>query len=163
MKIYIYGLYDPIELDSIRYVGQTSNLKNRLVCHTSGNCPLTKQWVESVEKMGRPVCLKILEETDALNARAREGFWISQCPKAMNIDRGPDCIEFRVSPIIPMRDMQVLYARWAVDRFDGNKRAAALALGVGRQTLYNILERDGIVEPGADTPQTAEAIAPNVV
>lgn len=42
--------------------------------------------------------------------------------------------------IIPLRELETRYARWVVERVDGNKRRAAALLGIGRRTLYRKLE-----------------------
>ena len=142
MQIFVYGLYDPIEPNRIRYVGQTADLVSRIDQHCKARDPLTRDWVIETRKLGRPIAHKILEATDPLNGTAAERRWISSFSELdlLNVklpDR--DCCEFKVSPIVPLREMQLLYVRWAVDRFNGNKQAAARALGIGRQTLYNML------------------------
>ncbi len=39
-------------------------------------------------------------------------------------------------------DLKKRYVRYALERFDGNKRRTAAALGIGRRTLYRYLEPD---------------------
>lgn len=49
--------------------------------------------------------------------------------------------EFKINPILTLQEMKLRYVQWVVARFAGNKKAAADALGVKRQTVHNILKR----------------------
>lgn len=51
--------------------------------------------------------------------------------------------EFRIFPVVTLDEMKLRYVRWAVAHFGGNKKAAADALGLTRQTIHNILKRAG--------------------
>lgn len=43
--------------------------------------------------------------------------------------------------VLPMLELQVLYARAVVEALDGNKSRAARALGISRRALYRWLAR----------------------
>lgn len=49
--------------------------------------------------------------------------------------------EFRINPILTLDEMRVRYVQWVVKRFSGNKKAAADALGVKRQTVHRLLKK----------------------
>jgi DNA-binding NtrC family response regulator len=44
------------------------------------------------------------------------------------------------SPLVPLRDLEDAYLRWAADRCDGNRSEAARLLGIGRNTLARHLK-----------------------
>jgi len=54
---------------------------------------------------------------------------------------GPTTDEFRINPILTLEQLKIRYVQWVVARFAGNKKAAADALGVKRQTVHNILKK----------------------
>ena len=41
-----------------------------------------------------------------------------------------------------MEEIKLRYARYVLDRVDGNKRRAAALLGVGRRSLYRWIDQD---------------------
>jgi predicted GIY-YIG superfamily endonuclease len=81
MKIYIYGLFCPVE-KTIKYVGKSKNLKKRYQQHIR---KLDKQftpkrkWLESLfEKKLLPI-LKILDESEnEIDARKLEQFYCNE-------------------------------------------------------------------------------------
>ncbi len=42
--------------------------------------------------------------------------------------------------VLPLREVERRYVRWAAERFDGDRRALARALGISERTLYRRLE-----------------------
>lgn len=143
--MFVYALFDPRKPDVVSYVGLTENLAQRIGSHQAIRNQNTRDWIRELSKDGVPVGFKVLEETDDLNGISRERHWIAHFsasnPAIIN-KRCPSNLpfEFRVSPITTLRDMEGKYIRWTVDYFGGNKLAAAKALGIGRQTLYNKLK-----------------------
>jgi len=95
--VYIYGLEDPTT-DEIRYVGKTTNLKNRYYQHVS-NCDDVnhhkKNWIQGLKNKGLKPKLIILEKTDEKRWEKREKYWIKTlldigCPLT-NISAGGAC------------------------------------------------------------------------
>lgn len=141
MKIYIYALTDPREPLVVRYVGQSSNLGNRFATHYRGGDPQTKAWVKDIIRQGFAPTISLLEETDDFNATNCERKWINHYRETvLNIKaESVKDFEFRVSPIISLREMEIRYIQWALNYCHGNKLEASRLLGIGRQTLYNKL------------------------
>lgn len=139
-KVTIYGLYDPISPDTIKYVGQSSFPDQRLKQHQSKKDGATKAWVSELQKLGRPVCMRVLEVTDHRNALIRESAWIDDCPECINRKALADTIEFRTMPQMTLKELEQRYIQWTLEQCQGNKQKAAKSLGLGRQTLYNKLE-----------------------
>ena len=44
------------------------------------------------------------------------------------------------SPLVPLRDLEDAYLRWALERGDGNRSEASRILGIGRNTLSRHLK-----------------------
>jgi len=153
-KIFIYGLYDPIVPSCVRYVGQTENLENRFAQHQAGGDRATRAWVETVRQQGRPIGFKILETVTVEKAGERETYWISQFPDSTLLNRSKSGSNRKPFPpagyidgVIPMREVLGQYAKWAIGQYPGNKKAAANALQISRQTLYNLVrEADKITQ-----------------
>jgi len=143
MKIYIYGLYDPIAPERVRYVGATADFTTRLAKHVKGRDVITRPLFDELQKLGRPICGRILEVTDELNKSSAESRWICSFSELDLLNRRVDdsSFDFRISPIVTLADMQLKYVTWTLEHFKGNKLATSRALGIGRQTLYNILRK----------------------
>jgi len=143
MKIYIYGLINPLDPETVRYVGRTEDLGEAVASHAKGKFEATAAWAKEACTAGSGISAKILEtKEDETGAEQCEAAWISRYPVGQLLNKPPvDGSEFRITPIIPLKQMQARYIRWAIERFGGNKQAAADALGIRRQTLYNILKR----------------------
>lgn len=76
--IYIYTLKDP-ESNNIRYVGKTTNPKNRLNAHitrSKNNKYHSARWVKSLLNKGLKPILEVIEECADDNWQEREKFWI---------------------------------------------------------------------------------------
>ncbi|MGY6587549.1 MAG: sigma-54-dependent transcriptional regulator [Wenzhouxiangella sp.] len=57
--------------------------------------------------------------------------------------------ELLAGDVLPsMEEIKLRYARYVLDRVDGNKRRAAALLGVGRRSLYRWIDQDQEQEPG---------------
>ncbi len=143
MKIYIYALYDPVEPERVRYVGATSQYEHRMRQHVKGRDNITRPLFDELTKHGRPICHRILEVTDDLNKASAEARWTCSFSELDLLNRRVADVgfDFRISPIISLADMQLKYVTWTLEHFKGNKLATSRALGIGRQTLYNILRR----------------------
>jgi len=76
--VYIYGLEDPT-IDEIRYVGKTTNLKNRLYdhIHTQDVNKHKKSWIASLIEIGAKPKMIILEKTNETEWEEREKYWIA--------------------------------------------------------------------------------------
>lgn len=79
MKCVIYTLSDP-RTEVVRYVGQSTRIKNRYAVHVS---PFTKDdksrrraWIVDLLSEGLKPVLSIAEECDLSELNAREEFWI---------------------------------------------------------------------------------------
>ncbi len=76
--IYIYSLKDPIS-NEIRYIGKTTNIKNRLNAHltrSKNNKYHSARWVKSLLNKGQRPILEVVEECTEDNWKEREIFWI---------------------------------------------------------------------------------------
>ena len=86
--IYIYGLYST-EDGVVRYVGKTTNPKNRLPEHRreakENNDRPKNIWMRDVWERGFDVKLKILEETDIYHWADSESAWISKLMTTNNL------------------------------------------------------------------------------
>lgn len=77
MKIYIYVLKDPIN-NTVRYIGQTNNLTQRLHRHLN-NAKSNKDrrhisnWIRSLTL--NPI-MEVIEECESFNKNEREQYWI---------------------------------------------------------------------------------------
>lgn len=63
-------------------------------------------------------------------------------PESLNLGapgRVPDGERFSIG-LVPLADVEQAYARWALEQHDGNKRATASTLRIGRNTLQRKLE-----------------------
>ena len=49
-----------------------------------------------------------------------------------------------VSPVIPLRDVEIFEIRKALTRHGGNREATAKALGIGERTLYRKIRSYGL-------------------
>ena len=97
-KIYIYELIDPIT-DETRYIGKTSNLKNRLYGHifrTKTNIVFCykENWIRSLLKQNLKPIMNIIDEVDESESNFWERFYISlykswNC-KLTNLTNGGD-------------------------------------------------------------------------
>lgn len=77
--IYIYTLKDPISND-IRYIGKTTNPKDRLNAHitrSKNNKYHSARWVKSVLNKGLRPVLEVIEECTENNWVEREKHWIA--------------------------------------------------------------------------------------
>ncbi len=96
-KIYIYGLYDPID-QIIKYVGWTHNPKYRLTSHIyEANNPEKvtnphthkNAWIRKILYDGRKPGMYILEENIFENRDEREKYWIKRYGRE-NLTNGTD-------------------------------------------------------------------------
>ena len=78
--VYIYGLYDPRDLDYIRYVGKSVDPKRRFNTHISNrNISFNEKsiWIKNLMEIENIIPeYKILEITNSENWQDREKFWI---------------------------------------------------------------------------------------
>lgn len=80
--VFIYTLSDP-KTGLVRYVGKTTNLKQRLFDHTCNYKDPTKRvnhrfcWINSLKKEGLMPVMEVLEETTIELWQEAETFWIS--------------------------------------------------------------------------------------
>lgn len=63
MKAYVYCLCDP-DTDEVRYVGSSTNPRQRLRQHSNPNSPhpVLYKWIAEVRSSGKDVVLKIVQE-----------------------------------------------------------------------------------------------------
>jgi hypothetical protein len=77
--ITVYALCEP-DTDEIRYIGQTADLKGRMVTHL---CPSPAQnggrfdWIRELKSKGLAPTVRVLEEVEPEQALTREAYWIS--------------------------------------------------------------------------------------
>jgi hypothetical protein len=93
--VFIYGLHDP-RGGELRYIGASKNLSKRLVLHL---CPasLSKNshknvWLRKLTHLNLKPDMRVIEEANEANWRARERFWIARYRKTgarlTNTNRG---------------------------------------------------------------------------
>lgn len=93
--VYIYGLVDP-QTEEIRYVGKTSNLKDRYSSHLFADDVNRHKcnWIKLLKKNGHKPRMIILEKATEKNWEDRERFWIKHGYingwKLTNISKGGD-------------------------------------------------------------------------
>lgn len=80
---FIYGLYDPEDPYSIRYVGRTQQLlRDRLNAHCSNwrkkNTPISR-WIASLREEGRRPDIVLLEHVPVELGAEAEDRWVDTC------------------------------------------------------------------------------------
>mgnify|MGYP000976296680 CR=1 FL=1 len=83
-KQFIYSLVDPVT-NEVRYIGKTSDLKNRYSRHLQ-KCYLEKydkntyksNWIKSLLKVGEKPIMNIIQECDSSNVNELEIYWINK-------------------------------------------------------------------------------------
>lgn len=140
MKIHVYCLFDPAAPEVVQYVGQTSNLPGRHSEHCRANQrgPVS-DWVQSLKAKGYAPGIRSLCVTDEINAGSIEALQIAQLDPPLNRSRPALPFNFTPPERLSLAAMEGRYIRHVLEHCEGNKRAAAKALGIGRQTLYNKL------------------------
>lgn len=81
MKIYIYGLQDPVT-QQIRYVGKTKNPKMRFHNHMNprhNEHTHKRNWINSLKELHLRPCMLILDEVSEDDWKFWEKYWIQQC------------------------------------------------------------------------------------
>lgn len=141
MTVFIYGLFDAREPRQFRYVGRTFTIKQRIQSHLRGGCATTKKWVRQVSRSGGIVGFDVLETVLERDGPSTERKWILQHRETVLNDLTALPTTERIdSPVMTIREVTVSHARRVLDYCGGNKKKAARILGIGRQTLYNLLD-----------------------
>ncbi|HVY45673.1 MAG TPA: sigma-54-dependent Fis family transcriptional regulator, partial [Minicystis sp.] len=104
------------------------------------------RWPGNVRELAHLVERHVLLGTDA-EIRAAD------LPAHVRTPAAPDLPSFD-GPVVPMRDLQRRYARWAMEQLGGRRMRVAEALGIDKKTLSRWLAPAGDGdEPAGEEPQ----------
>ncbi len=146
MKFYIYALIDPRFPSRYYYIGCTSNLSQRLQQHNGcAHQQQLLQWVKELKNIGLSPSYVVLQAfTSKENALKAEQKWIKNCRSEFLINKIqiPDVIlpTCQNSSVGSLRRVVLQNAVKTLEDNGNNKRVTARILGIGRQTLYNMLK-----------------------
>ncbi len=146
MKFYIYALIDPRFPSRFYYIGCTSNLSQRLQQHNGGSHQQQlRQWIKELRQVGLSASFVVLQTFASRNrALKAEQDWIKNCRSEFLINKIqipnvilPTC---QNSTVGSLRRVVLQNAVKTLEDNGNNKRVTARILGIGRQTLYNMLK-----------------------
>lgn len=156
--IAIYVLVDPREPTVVRYVGRTKVPRVRHLQHCAETVGTSKgSWIESLRLDGVMPQMRILEWVKEADAGARERSMVDRYRSTVyNAEAKTKSLEPKPPPEQPplkgeMHEMRRSHIVKMLDQTNWNKAHAAHRLGIGRQTLYNLIQRYSISRP---QPQT---------
>lgn len=162
MKTLIYGLFDHADPKAtIVYVGKTTNLDLRLQSHRGVPHTDVTKWVKHIRKQGGDIRCRLLESCNNITAVEQERYWITKLRPPLNnrynTGHYKPFVERQLTPrLVPsvafgefdgtVDELVLLYAQHTLALNNGNKQVTARQLGIGRQTLYTLLnvKRDSV-------------------
>lgn len=139
MLLQVYALFDASKPEQIQYIGKTQSLRGRYAQHVNGHDARTRQWVLALRDAGGVVGVRLLGAVDESDAARIESEWIQKVRPPLNVRLDNPEFDYMTRPIKTLREVELEYIYWVLAECGGNKREAAKALGIGRQTLYNKL------------------------
>lgn len=147
MKFYVYGLFDPRLPKCFRYVGLTTNLRTRMHHHRNNPSSIKlRAWIDELRQENiRPSVLVFKTLTDQEEGLKAEQQAIKQYRKHPLLNSRIGLLKAnnkRPMGIIRTRDkIMIPIVLKTLEETKNNKLETAKRLGLGRQTIYNMLER----------------------